>query len=281
MNSQILILGATGTVGSAIVNELQNQNRSFYVGVRNPEKLAHLPQRIIDYSQPEGFATALEGIKGLFMVAPSFSHGQIEKAFQQLVQTAKEIGVEHIIYLSAFGAEQNPEGSHRQIELMVEHTGIAYTFLRPNFFMQNFTTLERSNLEKGIIYLPTGDGKASYIDVRDIAKVFATTILNPDHYNKAYPLTGGEALTSSQIAQLFTQHSGKAVQHVDPNEEEYAAALRQYGLDEAGVQMNLFLYSFIKNGYVQIVLPTIEQITGQAPTRFEDFAKTVKLNTSS
>lgn len=274
MNQDILILGATGTVGSAIVNELQQENKPFWVGVRNAQKLNTLPQRIIDYSNLSSFHSALKGIKGLFMVAPSFSHGKIEKAFHALIEEAKNQAVEHIVYLSALGAEQNPESSHRQIELMIEASGINFTFLRPNFFMQNFTTFERANLENGIIYLPTGDGKASYIDVMDIAKVFSKVILNPQHYNKAYALTGEEALSSKEIAAIFSKVLGKEVQHIDPSDEEYLATLRQHGLDEAGAQINLFLYSFIKNGFVAAVSPTVREITGQTASQFEEFAKT-------
>lgn len=273
MNKKILVLGATGTVGTAVAAALVNQNYDIIAANRSSQRTLSYPSVLLDYARPETFEAALTGIDGLFIVMPNFATALIP-TFQQLIDLAKAKGVQHIQFLSAIGADANPEGLHRRIELHIEASGVAYTFLRPNFFMQNFTTFDKPNLDKGIIYLPTGEGKTSYIDVRDIAKVAATAFFNPKHYNKAYNLTGVEALSSEEIATIFSKVLGKTITNVDPSEEEYVAALKDFGLPMEAIETNKTLYSvYIRNGYVAGISNDVEQVTGQAANSFENFAK--------
>lgn len=274
MNKKILVLGATGTVGSAVATALANQNYDIVVANRSAERKLAYPSVLLDYARPETFEAALTAIDGLFIVMPNFATALIP-TFQQLIDLAKVKGVQHIQFLSAIGADANPEGLHRRIELHIEASGVAYTFLRPNFFMQNFTTFEKPNLDKGIIYLPTGEGKTSYIDVRDIAKVATKAFFNPEHYNKAYTLTGPQAVSSEDIAAIFSKKLGKTITNVDPSEEEYVAALKTFGLPAEAIETNKNLYSvYIRNGYVAGISNDVEQVTGQTAVSFENFVKT-------
>lgn len=272
---KILVLGATGTVGSAVAAALSNQNYDLAVANRSKDRALAYPSVLLDYANPATFEAALTGIDGLFIVMPNFANALIP-TFQKLIDLAKDKGVQHIQFLSAIGADANPEGLHRKIELHIEASGVAYTFLRPNFFMQNFTTFDKPNLDKGIIYLPTGEGKTSYIDVRDIAKVAATAFFNPAHYNKAYSLTGTEALSSAEIAAIFSKTLGKTITNVDPSEEEYVAALKAFGLPIEAIETNKTLYSvYIRNGYVAGITADVKKVTGQAAASFENFAKNI------
>ncbi|MCP4440505.1 MAG: SDR family oxidoreductase [Aureispira sp.] len=274
MNKKVLVLGASGTVGSAVATALSNKNYEVVVATRSTNRqLAH-PSVLLDYQRPETFATALEGMDGLFIVMPNFANALVP-AFHQLIDLAKEKKVQHIQFLSAIGADANPEGLHRRIELHIEASGIAYTFLRPNFFMQNFLTFDKPNLDKGVIFLPTGEGKCSYIDVRDIANVAATAFFNAEHSNKAYTLTGPKAISSAEIASIFSAALGKTIKNINPSEEEYVAALEAFGLPAEAIETNKTLYSvYIRNGYVAGIADDVEQVTGQAAVSFEEFAKT-------
>lgn len=271
MQHDILVLGSTGTVGKEVVNKLQNKQRSYRAAVRKIEN-EQANQVVLDYMDPNSFAPALEGVKGIFMITPGFVSG-IENQFKQLIQVAETAGVEHIVYSSVIGADGNPTGTHRQIELALENSSIAHTILRPNFYMQNFITYEGENTKQGTIFLPTDDGKTSYLDVRDIANAFDAVIFDETHKGKTYTLTGNEALDNQQIAHIFEGSTGKTFNNVNPSEQDYETTLGNYGVPSSVIEASKVLYSYIRNGYVAAVSSDFEQITGQKPISFQHFAQ--------
>ncbi len=275
MSNGILVTGATGTVGGEVAKQLQAAGVDFVCGVRKPEGLSNLPARKLDFADQTTFAGALEGIGKLFLVAPPFTHDGAEGIFALIDQAAKA-GVSHVVYLSVIGAETSPEGIHRRIEVAVENSQMALTSLRPNFFMQNFQTYEAPNLARGIIYLPTDEGRTSYVDVRDIAAVALQALTTKDqHHNKIYTLTGSEALTHGEIAGIFSKALGRGVQNVNPSAEQYVQTLAEYGMAKADIDTMAGLYSFVRQGWCEAVSPDIKEVLGRAPLTMADFARQV------
>lgn len=271
MSDKILVLGGTGTVGTHVVNHLHDRGYHYVLGLRKTDA-TEAPSVHLDYSDETTFAPALEGINSIFMITPGFVSG-IEDQFKKLIQAAEQAGVAHIVYSSVIGADGNPEGTHRQIELALEASTIAHTILRPNFYMQNFITYEGEQTKHGRIFLPTAAGKTSYLDVRDIAHVFGAVVGQEAHYGKTYTLTGSEALDNDQIAQVLATATGRSFENVNPSEAEYEQTLASYGVPQGVVDASKVLYSYIRNGYVAGVSADVETLTGKAPIRFEAFAQ--------
>jgi uncharacterized protein YbjT (DUF2867 family) len=163
---------------------------------------------------------------------------------------------------------------HRQVEQLLETSGIAYTILRPNSFQQNYITYTGATIKsQNTFYLPLGDGKLSLVDVRDVAAVAVIALTQPGHDGAVYQLTGAEALSNSDIADILSSVLGRAIAYVDIPEEVARQAMQAAGLSDADINPVLSLYAVQKTGAYATISPEIEQITGKQPRRFEQFAR--------
>ena len=159
-----------------------------------------------------------------------------------LVNEAKKAGVKYIVKQSVLGADLEPAITpsrlHRQAEKIIEESGIPFTFLRPNFFMQNFVTFYSHFIKtQGAFYVPAGDATASFVDVRDIAAV-AVQALNGNkngtgkHTRKTYDITGGEAISYGQAAEMLSKEIGKKVNYVNISDKDTRKGMKDMGADE-------------------------------------------------
>lgn len=275
MTQKILVLGATGTVGGAVVQRLQNSEYDVVAAVRNLEKGDFGPgveRRWLDLSQAESYAPALEGIQAVFMIAPPFLP-DLPGIFSALISTAAQAGVQHIVLSTAMGADQDPNNPLYQVEQALQSSGIAFTILRPNFYAQNYLTYDGESTRQGVIFLPAGDGKASYIDVRDIAEAVAHAFADPAHRGQAYTLTGPEGLDQNEIARIMAESSGRDFQYLNPSEDAYVQALREHQVPDSAIHELTTVYALIRQGLVGGVSPDFERLTGKTPTSFRAFAQ--------
>lgn len=215
----ILITGSTGNIGSEIIKQLSatTSDLNLKAAVRSGDAnisisknssgeqkdKRRVQQMVMDFNRPETIMEGLKNVDKLFVLTPT--HHKMVEFTSNLVNGAKKAkgkGVKNIVKLSHVRADAHePEititSLHRQAE-KVEESGIPYTFLRPNFFMQNFINFYAQMIKnEDSLSLSAGDGKVSFIDVRDIASV-ATRVLTEDndkHIGKAYTITGPESLT--------------------------------------------------------------------------------------
>jgi uncharacterized protein YbjT (DUF2867 family) len=166
---------------------------------------------------------------------------------------------------------------HRKAEKIIEESGIPYTFLRPNEFMQNFINFHGHSIKNNnAFYLPLENAKVSVVDVRDIAAVAVKTLTengdNNRHNNKAYLITGPEALFYSQMAELLSNATGKKVSYVSISEEEARVAMKETGMDDWLINTISELSNYFKKGYASQVSSAVEDITGKKPLSFSQFA---------
>lgn len=279
MPKTIFVTGATGTIGSQVVSALSKKpDVVVRAGVRSTAKAAKLKKGNVtpvdfDYERPETFA-ALEGVDALFLLTP-FTPDQVALG-TSLVDAAKKAGVKHIVKLSAIGAEQEPGIQlgrwHRAIEKHIEASGIAWTFLRPNNFMDNFVGFYPPDKE-GVMYLPWGDGACSFIDARDVAAVAATALTESGHDGKAYVLTGPEAFTIGEAAKSIAEVTGRTVKYVDVPEEAAKGAMAGMGMPAWMVDAMMELHAVDKAGHASVVTSVVKETTGQTPRSFSDFAR--------
>ena len=135
---------------------------------------------------------------------------------------------------------------HRQAEKKIEESGIPVTFLRTSGFIQNFVNFFGNSIKsKGAFYVPAGDGKLSFVDVRDIAAV-GVKVLTDDqhdrHNGKAYPITGPEALSYGEAAEIPTREVGKKISYVDITEECARKGLKEIGMNDWFINCMMELY---------------------------------------
>jgi uncharacterized protein YbjT (DUF2867 family) len=198
-----------------------------------------------------------------------------------LVSEAVNSGtVKHIVKLSVLDAEDEPgiigTRIHRQAEKKIEESGIPFTFLRASGFMQNFVNFFNSSIKSmGAFYVPAGDGKFGFVDVRDIAAVAVNVLTkNSSRYeNKAYGITGPEALSYAQAAEILSNEIGRRISYVDLPEEDGRKGMKQVGMENWVIDALMELYNRIKAGQESKTTTVVEQITGRKPISFAQFAK--------
>jgi len=276
----ILVTTAGGNVGSELVKALSGRGAEFRCGYHSPEKAekartAELNAAVLDYGKPETLRAALQGIDRLFLASPA-TPGQPEQE-AAMVAEARKAGVKRIVKLSVWRA---PEESYtfarwnRRGEKQVEASGIPFTFLRPNSFMQNMVNFFSASIrDQSSFFLPGGNARISHIDVRDIASVAAVALTGEGHEGCAYDLSGPEALTYHQIAGLLSRVLGRTITYVNLPEEEFRKTLLGLGAPEWQPTAFIDLMHYSNQGQASDVLGSIRQITGRKPTSFEQFAR--------
>ncbi len=256
----ILVTGATGKVGEELVKKLREAKIPFRAGVRSPERVSGLDTVLFDYDRPETFAPALRGVGKLFLL----TSGGTERE-SPVVDAAKKTGVKHIVKLSVWGAESEAftfARAHRPIEKKIEVSGIPYTFLRPNGFMQNFVTMAATIKGQGVFYLPARECRYSVVDVRDVASV-AAEVLTEDgtHAGKTYKLSGPESFSNAEMAEKLSSAIGKKVTYVDLPDAEFKKALLATGVPEPYADALIDLIHYYMTGAAQEITPDVERVT--------------------
>ena len=283
MTETILITGATGTVGSEVVKQLSAKGENIIVkaAARSAtdntfENLNRVQVVQLDYDKPDSLAVALKGVDKLFLLTP-FQSNMVDLT-SNLVSEAKKAKVKYIAKQSVMGADAEPGITpgrlHRQAEKIIEESGIPFTFLRPNFFMQNFVNYY-SNLirSQGAFYMPVGDAKVSFVDVRDIAAVAVKSLINDNQQKgRAYNITGGEALSYGQAAEILSKAVGKKINYVNVTDQDARKGMKDMSMDEWTIKSMIELFEITRAGYVSEISPIVEQVTGNKPITFSQFA---------
>lgn len=275
----ILITGATGNIGGEVIKSLLTKNAPIRGLVRDLKKAAKLEEQGVqlakgDFSELLSLEKALQGIEKAFLVTSNLPN-QVELECN-FIDLAKRVGVKHIVKLSVFGSGELPSTFqiwHRQIEAHLEQSGISWTHLRPNMFMQNIRWFSQTIAQSGGFYNCVGDVKISHVDVRDVAAVAAICLTEPGHENKSYALTGDRALNFDEIADILAKALGRSVNYVDLPPADLKAARLANGEPEWYLDAELELCAAWKQGAGTPVTDTIAQITNQKATSYDEFAQ--------
>jgi uncharacterized protein YbjT (DUF2867 family) len=290
--NMILVTGATGTLGSEIVKQFvslsssSGHNNIIRAAVHSKDKADKFRQYdkavetiAMDYDNEETFAYAFDKVDKIFIL--TLPSPKMTDIYSNLVkELRKHRSINHIVKLSSMTAEIGLETTigrlHRQGEKIIEESGIPYTFLRPSFFMQNFVkNLGHSIKTQNAYYLPAGDGKLSFVDARDIAAV-SVQILTSDnqrYIGKAYTITGQEALSYGQAAEILSKETNKTISYIDVSEEEARKRMEEKGMNDWLVDVMMESYRFIRSGQGSHVTNVVENITGRKPMSFSQFVK--------
>jgi uncharacterized protein YbjT (DUF2867 family) len=246
-NASVLVTGGDGNIGSEVISQLSSKSNNVRIvgGIRSLSKKKNIDKRPdnhdfveIEYGNPETVKEALKGIDKLFLLTPT--DPKMIDFTSNLVNGAKERDVKHIVKLSHIRADLDDEPQinitrlHRQAEKIIEESGIPFTFLRPNFFMQNFVNFYLGKNQNSI-YLPAGDGKVSFVDVRDIAAVAVQALIGNEgglHSGKAYTITGPQAISYGDAAKILSEHIGRNISYVSISEDDARKAIIDIGMGD-------------------------------------------------
>lgn len=272
---EILVLGASGNVGGRLVRLLVSRGERVRAATRQPERLRGATSAVaFDLERPETFAPALEGVDRVFLMAPPGDEQADQRALP-LIEAMRAAGVRHVVNLTAMGADEADHvAALRRTEHALEASGLAFTHLRPGFFMQLFSTgpLHQALVRTGVLQLPAGRAQISFIDAEDIAEVAARALTDRAHEHRAYTLTGPEALDHAQAVEHVSRATGKALRYEPIEESEVAPMLAPAGFSPARIERFLRFYRLVREGAAGLVSEDVPRILGRPATRFRDFA---------
>ncbi|GAB3210879.1 SDR family oxidoreductase [Marinactinospora thermotolerans] len=277
---EILVTGATGTVGRSLVTELVGAGLEPRLLVR-PRTRSVVPSggTVVraDLDDREAVRRAFEGVRALFLLTPLRPRQDLAQI--ALLRTAVESGVEHVVKVSAFGADpDSPVTVHREhaaSDAELSASGLSHAILRPNTFMQNILQWRAGIAGRGRIELPMGDARVSMIDARDIALAAYHALLDPRRGAGIHELTGPVALGYDEIAASVAEVIGSDVRYVEVTPEETAANMRARGVPDWAVQARLELYGSIRAGEAEEVTSGVLRLTGREPGGLPRFLKEV------
>jgi uncharacterized protein YbjT (DUF2867 family) len=278
MSKPVLVTGATGTIGRDVARQLSGKGVSVRAGVRDQAKArkqfgADIALVPLDFENEKTFSEALEGVEKVFLLPPLLPN-QLE-VMNAFVDAAKRTGVRHIVKLSAIGIDDETQPmaikGHAANEQHIRESGLEFTFLRPNSFMQNFITYFPPR--NGAIYLPWGNGTASFVDTRDVASVAAKALTSDGHGGRIYALTGPATLGIAEVALILSEVTGREFKYIDVPEAAARDGMLQAGVPQWQVELVLELHAVNKQNRWSAVTSDIETITGTPPTDFAQFAR--------
>jgi uncharacterized protein YbjT (DUF2867 family) len=276
VTESILVTGATGTVGQHVVAALSDRDVTIKIGVRDPETVSN---EIVDageviefdFTKPETWGRALTDVDGIFLVRPPV----VDKSkIGSFVEAADRVGVARIAYLSTLGAEKNVLIPHHWIENRITATNMEYTLLRASFFMQNLLEVHRRDIvEHDEIFMPAGDGKTSFVDAWDIGEAAAIVLTESGHANRAYDLTGPEALDYEEVATIFSDVLDRSISYPNPSLLAFGRRMHRRGKSLGFIALMCGIYTTARLGLAARVTDDSRTLLGRRPREMRAFVE--------
>lgn len=274
----ILVTGANGKIGQELVIKAAETGYSVKAAVRDKSKsdrinLDNTELINFEYEKPETWDYALEDIDFVYLLASA----QISNPFETIkpfLSKVYEHKPKHITFSTAMGIERADRTPLRDLELDIMSSKINHTFLRPNWFMQNFFTSLKSKIkEEGKLILPAGDAKVSFIDTRDIAESVLKSFEDDNMINKGFTLTGSEAIDHFEVAGHISDATGKEIKYIPVMLIEYRKMLKEMGFSDDKADGIITIFDMMAKGYASPVSDDLPEKIGIKPIKFSQFAK--------
>jgi uncharacterized protein YbjT (DUF2867 family) len=263
-----LVLGATGKTGRRIVRRLRAAGHSVRTASRTGSDVA------VDLGDPATWPAALDGATAVYLLEPVLDPVPDRDArIPKFVADAVSAGVQRLVLLSAYGVgEATDDHPLKSAERAVRESGIDWTILRPGWFAQNFSeSYWKPWVLSGTLAVPTGDGRAPFVDAEDIAEVAAAALTDDRHNGRTYQLTGPRAISFAEAAELIGKASGREVRHVDVTPEAFAERLASNGVHPDAARMLAGLLADIRDDRQATVSDGVERALGRPARPFEDY----------
>ncbi len=270
-----LVTGSTGNVGREVIKELMRTGEDVRAAVHEASVAAveGAPAVHFDFRDPSTFGPALEGTTKVFLMRPP-AIADVDATLIPFFNAARKANLRQIVFLSLIGVDKNKRIPHYAVEQAIIPSAIPYTFVRPGFFMQNATQAYRDDIRfDNRIYVAAGKGKLGFIDVADIGAVAAKAMREEGHENKAYSITGPEAITHFEVAEMISTAVGRTITYANPSNSDYKKHLFRMGYPADYVEVMGGIYFPVRMGWAGGLTDEFEQIMGRKPHNFADFAR--------
>lgn len=276
----ILVLGATGNTGSEVVRQLKKKGSSFVIMVRNAESAKPLGLeasqiRLGNFDDVQSLTSAMAGISSVYLAMAAHPDNLIW--VKNVVEAMKASGAQHLVKLSGMGAAEDAGSeiirTHALTDKIVKESGISYTLLQPNSFYQNLFGSLDTIKTTGKFYLPLGDARQSVVDIRDVAAVAVATLTETGHENKTYLLSGPEAISFTEQAELLSRLSGQKIQYVAIPKEAAEQAMKQAGMNDWLAEKLAEILDWFAQGHYDYITHDIETVLGRPARKFSTFAQ--------
>jgi len=284
-SERILVTGATGKVGSALLDNLGNADVELRALIRNGSKARSLGLRNVevvsgDFLESQTLRPAIEGVDAIFLLTPIHPH-QVQQA-ANVIDVASESGNDpHVVRLSVHQASHEAptriSRQHAEIEERLISSGLPYTLLRPQSFMQNTLLSAPTVACQGRIFQPMKDGRLGMIDARDIGEVAAKVLTEDGHEGKTYTLTGPAAISFYDVAEALSEVLDKEVAYVPIPPEKAKEAMLDRGIPEwMADALNEYARAH-SEGYSNWTTEDVERLLGRPATSYKEFASDFEL----
>src|SRR5260370_14436083 len=276
----ILVTGATGNIGSELVKQLIAKSADVRVVTRDEKKVSHLNPAIEavigDRQDPTVIKKALQGADKVFLLPVLID--EKHEADRLLIDEAKRANVGHIVMISSGVFRSNPKNPigvlHREVELLIEESGISWTVLRPGGFMSNALRFWADTIKSlATVFNPTGDGKSAPISPYDIAAVAAVVLSTTGHERKTYDLTRSTLFSPPHQLTPLTKVLGKPIECVAIPVEVAAAGIKSSGLPVAIIEGLADVWIRTRNGEGTFQSDEVERLTGRPAQTFETWCR--------
>lgn len=271
MSGTILVLGAGGNVGRPLVQALLARGEKVRAATRSGASVEGAEGVAFDYANPATLAAALDGVDRAYLMLPA-GHVQALALLMPVVELLAARRIK-IVFQSAIGVDADDSIPYRQVELAIERSGTPFVILRPNWFADNFHTYWKAGVDHGVIAVPAGQGRSSFIDVRDIAACAAAALARSDFDGQAFDLTGPQALGYGEAAQLLSDVLGKPLRYEAVDDATFVAQLSGAGVPQAYAEFLAAIFHPVREGWTAVVTDAVQRLTGQPPRSLRTYAE--------
>lgn len=270
MTKSILVIGATGTVGRLLVDALAKAGATVKAASRTGAAVGPAQGVAFELTDPATYEAAFSGVDAVFVMAPK---GAIDvKGLLSPVIAAATAQRIKVVLMTALGVDADDAIPYRQLELALERSGAPFVILRPNWFADNFHNFWRKDLDQGRIALPTGDGRTSLIDARDVAESAAAALTSDRFDGRAFNLTGPETLSYGEAADILSKVTGKPITNAPVDDDTFVQTQVARGMPEAYARYLAAIFAPVAQGWTAQVTPDVAQLTGRPPRSLERYA---------
>ena len=275
----ILVTGSTGTIGRSLVPTLLDHGAAVRLLVRDADKARAVfgdrAELVVgDLHDAPAVTAAVDGVESVFLNSSSLS-GFVDLQ-RTVIDAAAAGGVGNLVRLSVAGAAPDSAPSygrgHFALDEHLKASALSWTILQPNGFMQNLLS-NAETIKAGAIYASAGDGAVAMIDARDIADVAAAVLVGENHAGEVLVLTGGAAVTYTDIAAALTAELGHDVRYVDVPPEVTRGNLLGFGLPAEQVDDIVALFAIFRAGYASTVTSVVRDVLGREPRTLATFLR--------
>jgi uncharacterized protein YbjT (DUF2867 family) len=275
----ILLTGVTGRVGRATAGALLHADVGFRALVRDPSKLSQSDPRMDvitgDLSDPQSVKQALAGVdRVLIVMGNNPDQAALERQFATL---AAEAGVTHLVKVSSMEAGEDASAvlprNHYETEQHIVASGLDWTFLRPNFYMQNMLMYAEAIKQSGTFALPLGTALTAMIDTNDVGEVAAVVLSGEGHGGEVYELTGPDLMSFHEVAQRLGNEVGRDVRYHAQSSEEFRATLERFITSRWQLDAVCELFAEIAAGSLACRTDTVQKLLGRPAAALESFAQ--------